>query len=126
MKLLIVDDSLVIRNKINRGLLTKFDSVWRAVNGIEALDIVDRQRPDIVTMDLTMPEMDGVECIEQIMTIAPQTYILVISALSDNATAVKALTLGANGFLCKPFTEEQLTNAIAKVLELELYHNESS
>ena len=60
------------------------------------------------------------------MSIAPQTYILVISALSDNATAVKALTLGANGFLCKPFTEQQLTKAIAQVLELELYHNEPS
>ena len=63
MKLLIVDDSLVIRNKINRSLLTKFDSVWRAVNGIEALEIVDKHRPNIITMDLTMPEMDGVECI---------------------------------------------------------------
>jgi len=122
MKLLIVDDSLVIRNKINRGLLTQFDSVARAANGVEALKLVKSQRPDIVTMDLTMPEMDGVECIEEIMRVAPQTYILVISALADKATAVKALTLGANGFLCKPFTEKQLTQAIAQVLELELYH----
>ena len=56
------------------------------------------------------------------MNFAPQTYILVISALADKATAVKALTLGANGFLCKPFTEKQLTQAIVQVLELELYY----
>jgi len=125
MKLLIVDDSLVIRNKINRGLLKEFDSVSRASNGVEALEIVKRERPDIITMDLTMPEMDGVECIEHVMEVAPQTYILVISALADKATAVKALMLGANGFLCKPFTEQELTEAIAKVLDLKLYSHES-
>ena len=122
MKLLIVDDSLVIRNKINRSLLKKFDYVSRASDGVDALKIVAAEKPDIVTMDLTMPEMDGVECIEEIMNIAPETYILVISALSDKATAVKALTLGANGFLCKPFTDQQLTQAIAQVLDLELYN----
>jgi len=125
MKLLIVDDSVVIRNKINRGLLKKFDSVSRATNGVEALEMVKRESPDIITMDLTMPEMDGVECIERVMEIAPQTYILVISALADKATAVKALMLGANGFLCKPFTEQELTDAIVKVLDLKLYNNES-
>ena len=121
MKLLIVDDSLVIRNKISRSLLKKFDSVSRASNGVEALAIVKEKRPNIITMDLTMPEMDGVECIEAVMSVAPQTYILVISALADKATAVKALTLGANGFLCKPFTEVELSEAITKVFELELY-----
>jgi len=121
MRLLIVDDSLVIRNKINRGLLKLFDSVSRASNGVEALEKVKTRKPDIVTMDLTMPEMGGVECIKEIMDIAPDTYILVISALADKATAVKALTMGANGFLCKPFTELDLTEAISKVLDLELY-----
>ena len=58
MKLLIVDDSLVIRNKISRSLLKKFDSVSRASNGVEALAIVKEKRPNIITMDLTMPEMD--------------------------------------------------------------------
>jgi len=122
MKLLIVDDSLVIRNKINRNLLNRFESVNRASNGVDALSIVKTDPPGFVTMDLTMPEMNGVECIEEIMKIAPNTYILVISALADKATAVKALTLGANGFLCKPFTEPQLNDAIGKVLGLELYN----
>jgi len=121
MKLLIVDDSLVIRNKINRGLLKQFDNVSRASNGLKALQMVKDEQPDIVTMDLTMPEMDGVECIEEIMKIAPKTYILVISALADKATAVKALSLGANGFLCKPFTEQELNDSISKVLELGLH-----
>jgi len=123
MKLLIVDDSLVIRNKINRNLLKQFESVNRASNGVEALSIVKSDSPGFITMDLTMPEMGGVECIEEIMKMAPNTYILVISALADKATAVEALTLGANGFLCKPFTALQLNDAIEKVLELELYND---
>ena len=120
MKLLIVDDSLVIRNKINRGLLKRFDKVLRAENGLQALELVKTEQPDVVTMDLTMPQMDGVECIQEIMKVEPQTHILVISALADKATAIAALTYGANGFLCKPFTEQELSSAISKVLQIKL------
>jgi two-component system chemotaxis response regulator CheY len=120
MKLLIVDDSLVIRNKINRGLLKRFDRVLRAENGLQALKLVKAERPDVVTMDLTMPRMDGVECIKEITQILPNTYILVVSALTDKATAIAALSHGANGFLCKPFTEAQLSSAISKILQMKL------
>ena len=120
MKLLIVDDSLIIRNKINRALLSRFDKVARAENGQQAISMVRSERPHVITMDLTMPEVNGVEAIKQIMKIAPETHILVISALADKATAIKALTLGANGFLCKPFSELDLNAAIERILEIEL------
>lgn len=74
----------------------------------------------MVTMDLTMPQVDGVEAIKEIMKIAPETHILVISALADKATAIEALTLGANGFLCKPFSEHELSAAIERILDIEL------
>jgi len=117
---MIVDDSLIIRNKINRTLMSKFTKVIRANNGRQALSAAKSQRPTIVTMDLTMPEMGGVETIQEIMKIAPATRILVVSALADKATAIKALSCGANGFLCKPFTEKELTAAIQRVLDIEL------
>lgn len=120
MKLLIVDDSLIIRNKISRSLLAKFSKVYRAENGTQALELVSRNKPNVVTMDLTMPEMGGVEAIQKIMAIAPSTHILVVSALADKTTAIKALTYGANGFLCKPFTELELSNAIERILTIEL------
>ncbi|RBP51705.1 response regulator [Arenicella xantha] len=116
MKLLIVDDSLVIRNKINRGLLTRFEKISRAENGHQALKLAQAEQPDLITMDLTMPHMGGVECIQSLVKMLPQAYILVISALSDKATAIDALTYGANGFLCKPFTEDELCSAIERVL----------
>ncbi len=120
MKLLIVDDSLIIRNKINRTLLERFSKVLRADNGQKALDIVVKEQPNVITMDLTMPQMGGVEAIQEIMKVAPSTHILVVSALADKATAIAALTYGANGFLCKPFSEAELTQAIEKILDIEL------
>ena len=120
MKLMIVDDSLIIRNKINRTLLSRFSKVCRAENGQQAIDMAALERPNLVTMDLTMPEVDGVEAIERIMAIAPETHILVISALADKATAIKALSLGAYGFLCKPFTQKELSCAIERIIEIEL------
>ena len=120
MKLLIVDDSLIIRNKINRTLLERFNKVLRADNGQKALDMVIKEQPNVITMDLTMPQMGGVEAIQEIMEVAPSTHILVVSALADKATAIAALTYGANGFLCKPFSEAELTQAIEKILDIEL------
>ena len=118
MKLLIVDDSLVIRNKIGRCLLSRFPSIYRASDGLKAVDIVKQETPDVVTMDLTMPNMGGVAAVEEILSIAPKTAILVVSALADKQTAIEALTKGANGFLCKPFTQADLTAAIEKVISL--------
>lgn len=118
MKLLIVDDSLVIRNKIGRCLLSRFTKIYRAADGQQAIEIAQRVYPDIVTMDLTMPNMGGVETVESLLEFAPKTAILVVSALADKATAIEALTKGANGFLCKPFSDMQLQRAIEKVLKI--------
>ena len=73
-------------------------------------------QPDVVTMDLTMPNMDGIRCIEEIMAINPDVPILVISALADKTTAIAALRKGARGFLNKPFTEKQLVAALKEVI----------
>jgi two-component system chemotaxis response regulator CheY len=68
-------------------------------------------------MDLTMPEMDGIACIQQLIALAPDLRILVVSALSDKATGIEALRQGARGFLCKPFTDQQLINALTELSE---------
>ncbi len=118
MKIMIVDDSLVIRNKISRSLLSKFNRILRAEDGAKAIELVASERPDFITMDLTMPKVDGVSAIREILSIAPKTKILVVSALADKDTAIEALTLGASGFLCKPFTDSDINDAIARVLRI--------
>ena len=117
VKLLIVDDSNIVRRRIERS--QQFDDlevVGTAANGIEALELARKTDPDLVTMDLTMPQMDGIECITQLVKLKPEVRILVISALSDKATAVEAMERGANGFLDMPFTDRQLNEAIAELM----------
>lgn len=117
MKLMIVDDSNIIRNKIERSTAIEgLEVVATATNGVEALEQFLAVRPDVVTMDLTMPEMGGIECVERMVEIDPEVIILVISALSDKTTAIEALKKGANGFLCKPFTGQELNQAFLKLL----------
>ncbi len=119
LKLMIVDDSNIIRRRIERcnKESNKYDVVALAKNGVEAVKAFKDVEPDIVTMDLTMPEMDGVECIEALVAINPEILILVISALSDKATGIEALEKGARGFVCKPFTDEILMSALAEIAE---------
>jgi two-component system chemotaxis response regulator CheY len=117
-RLLVVDDSNVIRRRIERAQdLEGIEFVGAARNGREALELYERLRPTIVTMDLTMPEMDGGECVERMVERDPQIRILVISALADKLTAIDAIEKGASGFLCKPFTDRQLNDALRKLIE---------
>ena len=114
---MIVDDSNIIRRRIERSQqIDRLEVVGSAGNGREAVDLFRRTRPDVVTMDLTMPLMDGIECVEQLVAINPRVLILVVSALADKATAVEAIEKGANGFLCKPFTDRQLNDALEELL----------
>jgi two-component system, chemotaxis family, chemotaxis protein CheY len=116
-KLMIVDDSNIMRRRIERS--NQFDElelVGTASNGVEALEMFKKTDPDVVTMDLTMPQMDGIECISKLVVLKPAVRILVISALADKATAVEAMEKGANGFLNKPFTDRQLNEAIADLM----------
>jgi two-component system chemotaxis response regulator CheY len=120
-RLLIVDDSNMIRSRISRvvqsGGIGNIALVGLARNGAEALRIARATQPEVVTMDLTMPEMDGVECIGQLLQMLPKTNVLVVSALSDKSTAIAALKLGARGFVAKPFTDDELKMALLDVME---------
>jgi len=117
LKLLIVDDSNIMRRRIERSQqFAGLELVGTAGNGEEALELFRKTDPDVVTMDLTMPRMDGIECIGRLVALKPAVRILVISALADKATAVEAMEKGANGFLNKPFTDRQLNEAIAELM----------
>ena len=116
-KLMIVDDSNIMRRRIERSQqFEELELVGSAANGVDALELFKKTDPDVVTMDLTMPRMDGIECIGRLVALKPAVRILVISALADKATAVEAMEKGANGFLNKPFTDRQLNEAIAELI----------
>jgi len=117
LKLMIVDDSNIMRRRIERSQRSEqLELVGTAGNGLEALELFKKTDPDVVTMDITMPQMDGIECIARLVAMKPAVRILVVSALADKATAVEAMERGANGFLNKPFTDRQLNEAIAELV----------
>ena len=117
LKLLIVDDSNVMRRRIERSQqIDRLEVVGLASNGVEAIEQFRRTDPDVVTMDITMPQMDGIECVERLVSMKPSVLILVVSALADKATAVEAMEKGANGFLNKPFTDRQLNDALLELI----------
>ena len=119
MKMLIVDDSKIIKKMIYDicSQFTGISIVGFASDGEEAISLFLKTKPQIVTMDLTMPNIDGIEAIKEIMKIENKTKILVISALSDQETALESISLGASGFLYKPFSKEELVEAIVGILE---------
>jgi two-component system chemotaxis response regulator CheY len=120
-RLMVVDDSSIIRNRVARvieaGRIPTVRLVGMARNGKEAVQMCHEHWPDVITMDLTMPEMDGIACTENLVRINPDVLILVVSALNDKATALEALQKGAHGFVCKPFTDDQLADALNELLE---------
>ncbi len=120
MKIMVVDDSKIIRGKITQIIRDSARMELRltgiAKNGLEAIDLCKKTMPDLATMDLTMPELDGVETISKLVEINPNILILVVSALADKATAIEALKRGAHGFLCKPFSDIELNEAIKELV----------
>ncbi len=117
MKLLIVDDSSIVRRTIERQLRSdSITEVIQAGNGREALALFERHQPDFVTMDITMPEMDGLTCVSRMMAVKPDARIMVISALGDAETAIEAVERGANEYVFKPFSADELNLALSNLI----------
>ncbi len=118
MKLLVVDDSLVVRRTVERNLkLSRFKEIRMASNGLEAITVFEEFQPDVVTLDITMPEMDGLTTVEILRQKNRTAIILIISALADRSTAVEAMKRGAHGFLLKPVTPEGLHQALEDLID---------
>jgi NarL family two-component system response regulator LiaR len=117
IRILIVDDHPVVRHGLNvlLGTNPELEVVAEASNGNEAVAAVARHAPDVVLMDLMMPEMDGVEAIRRILDNHPETRILVLTSYGADRKLFPALDAGATGFLLKDSTPEQLVRAIHQV-----------
>lgn len=116
-KVLITDDTAFMRMTL-RNILEKngYEVVGDAEDGQVAVDKYMELRPDLVTMDITMPRMDGITAIKKIMEVDPQAKIVVCSAMGQKALVIEALNAGARDFIVKPFQAERIINAIQKVM----------
>lgn len=116
LKVLIVDDSLIIRKKITT-LLQKLghEVVYAAKNGQEAIDAYDSKKPDLVTMDITMPDMDGITAVKNIIKDNHEAKIIMVTSHGQEDMVIKSIQAGAVGYMLKPITEDKLSAAIGEV-----------
>ncbi|HVC88940.1 MAG TPA: response regulator transcription factor [Gaiellaceae bacterium] len=112
--MVVADDQRVVRDGLLLllDLLEGVEVVATAANGAEAIECVDRDRPDIVLMDLRMPGLDGVEATRRIRSSAPGTQVLVLTTYADDDSLFPALEAGARGYLTKDATAEEIEQAI--------------
>jgi NarL family two-component system response regulator LiaR len=117
IKVLIVDDHGVVRQGLRTylDLLDDIEIVGEAENGVEAVAQVEKHRPDVVLMDLVMPEMDGIEATCRIGTISPETKVIVLTSFTEDDQVFPAIQAGAAGYLLKDVSPTDLANAIRAV-----------
>ncbi|MNM70289.1 Chemotaxis protein CheY [compost metagenome] len=116
-KVLIVDDAAFMRMMI-KDILEKngFEVVGEANNGLKAVELYKKESPDVVTMDITMPDMDGIEAVKQIKAFDPAAKVIMCSAMGQQSMVMDAIRAGAKDFIVKPFQAERVLEAIKKAI----------
>ena len=116
-RVLIVDDAAFMRISI-KNMLTKngYDVAGEAENGRIGVEKYKELSPDVVTMDITMPEMSGLDALKEILRYNPKAQIVMVSAMGQEAMVREAIISGAKGFIVKPFKEEGIITAIKKLV----------
>lgn len=117
-RVLIVDDAVVMRMMIKEILAKNgFDVVGEAQNGSEAVEKYKHLRPDVVTMDMVMPGVDGITAVKQIIAEDPQARILMCTSMGQELLLNEAIQAGARSYITKPFQPAKILESIGKVLE---------
>ncbi|MDR1472286.1 MAG: response regulator [Synergistaceae bacterium] len=116
-KVLIVDDAAFMRMML-RDILAKngFEVVGEADNGKVAVQMYSELKPDVVTMDITMPEMDGIAAVKEIKAADPAAKVVMVSAMGQQAMVIEAIRSGAADFIVKPFQPDRVLEALGKAL----------
>ena len=120
LKFVVVDDAVFMRTLIKRMIEenSEYVVVGEGSNGYEAIDQAKKHQPDIVTLDITMPEMDGIMAIKEILEVCPETKIIMVSAMGQQSMVIDAIKLGAKDFIVKPFDKTRVQQAIENVLKM--------
>lgn len=115
--ILLVDDAAFMRMML-KDILTKagYEVLGEAENGVKAVEKYKELSPDLVIMDITMPEMDGIQAVKEIKSISSDATIVMCSAMGQQAMVIEAIQSGAKDFIVKPFQAERILEAVKKVI----------
>lgn len=114
---MIVDDATVMRIRLRDILEARYKIVAEASNGQEALDLYEQYHPDFVTLDITMPQMNGIEALQMIVTLHPEAKVVIVSAVGQKKMVFEAIAKGARDFIIKPFDPNRVLVAIDRLFE---------
>jgi two-component system chemotaxis response regulator CheY len=115
-KVLIVDDAEFLRVRLTKMLGVDGFEVFQAENGVKAVATYKDIHPDVVLMDITMPEMDGLAALKEIVAFDPKARVVMLTALGQESVVLEAVKSGARDFVVKPFEHERVMKAITKLL----------
>ena len=115
-KVMVVDDAAFMRMRCKKMLIENGFDVIEAAYGIEAISAYKEFRPDMVLMDITMPDMDGLAALKEIKKIDPSAKVAMVTAMGQQALVMEALKTGAMDFVIKPFDQERVLGTIKKAL----------
>jgi two-component system chemotaxis response regulator CheY len=116
-RVLIVDDAAFMRKVLGDALASGgHEVVGQAANGAEAVERFQQLRPELTTLDITMPEKDGLEALAEIMKIDPSARVVMCSALGQETKVLESIKLGAKDFVVKPFQPARVLEAVGKAL----------
>ena len=117
-RILLVDDAVFMRMKL-KDILEKngYEVVGEAQSGVEAIEKYMSEKPDLVTMDITMPEMDGVTALKKIKEIDPKAKVIMCSAMGQQSMVMDAIQAGAIDFIVKPFDNDRVIESINKAIK---------
>ena len=117
VRVLVVDDAAFMRMMV-KDILTKngYEVVGEAENGMKALEKYQELKPDLTTMDITMPEMDGISAVKEIKKVDPNAKIVMCSAMGQQAMVIEAIQAGARDFIVKPFQPDRVLEAVRKAV----------
>lgn len=116
----IVDDAIFMRTLLKRMIeeVENYTVVGEGSNGLEAIEQANKNQPDVMTLDITMPDMDGIKAVKEIMKVSPKTKIIMVSAMGQQSMVIEAIKLGAKDFVVKPFEKSRVLQAVKNVLSM--------
>jgi two-component system chemotaxis response regulator CheY len=116
-RILIIDDAMFMRHMIRSALEPLgFEIVGEAVNGAQGIDMFRALKPDVTTLDIIMPEMDGLEALRNIRQEAPLANIIMVTAVDQRESMLQAMRLGVSDFIVKPFDDDRVISAVQKAI----------
>ncbi|OPZ92638.1 MAG: Chemotaxis protein CheY [Firmicutes bacterium ADurb.Bin419] len=114
----VVDDAVFMRTLLKKMIeeTEGYAVVGEGSNGYDAIDLAKLYQPDVMTLDITMPELDGIKAVKDIIRFSPETKIIMVSAMGQQSMVIEAIKLGAKDFVVKPFEKSRVIQAIKNVL----------